>query len=341
MKRLGIGIIVCIFSLATAFYLWSYYKTTILVISPLSTKKPKEKPLNKYAFANLQRKVFTPSIITIGDIIKEEDTYSSYFFFFIVDGKRVSGMLNLPTKSGRFPIVVMFRGYVDREQYTTGEGTRRAGEKFAQEGFITVSPDFLGYGSSDNPSNDPIEERFQTYTTVLTLLASLQNLNSALKETNINIEADTANISLWGHSNGGHIALSTLAISKKAYPTVLWNPVSKPFPYSILYYTDEFVDLGKSLRRVLANFEKDYDVEKYSPVNYYKDIQAPIQLHQADNDEAVPPKWSDKLVEKLRSLNKEIEYYTYPGDDHNFSRGSWNLVVARNILFYRSHLTSE
>ena len=36
---------------------------------------------------------------------------------------------------------------------------------------------------------------------------------------------------------------------------ILWAPVSKPFPYNILYYTDEAEDRGKWLRGEIAKFE--------------------------------------------------------------------------------------
>ena len=84
---------------------------------------------------------------------------------------------------------------------------------------------------------DVFEERFQTYTTAMNLLAGIEKWERAGK------------IGIWGHSNGGQIALTVLEISQKEYPTVLWAPVSKPFPYSILYYTDEAEDRGKALRK--------------------------------------------------------------------------------------------
>ncbi|MBI2032880.1 MAG: prolyl oligopeptidase family serine peptidase [Candidatus Levybacteria bacterium] len=204
----------------------------------------------------------------------------------------------------------------------------------AKAGFITLAPDFLGYGQSDKPSQLSIEERFQTYTTALQLLSSLSTLNTALeKENQVTVRGNTS-VGIWGHSNGGQIALSVLEISGRSYPTVLWAPVSKMFPYSILYYTDEFDDHGKLLRKVLAEFEKEYDVEKYSPTNYFDWIIAPIQLHQGVLDESVPMIWSDQLAEILKKKGKDVEYFTYPQENHNFTNGTWPLALSRSIAFY-------
>ena len=302
-------------------------------------KAIKEKPLDKYTIEALSATNFTPSEITIGKVLKDEENFTSYIFYFYPQGKKVSGLLVVPKKSGRHPVIVMFRGYIDREIYSTGIGTVRAAEAFVQNGFIAISPDFLGYGDSDNPSENPVEERFQTYTTALTLLSSLKNLNIAAASPNLNARIDDTKVGIWGHSNGGQIALTILEITGKNIPTVLWAPVSKPFPYSVLYYTDEFEDRGKMLRRVIAEFEKDYDVDKYSINGYFEKINAPLSLHQGTEDDAVPVKWSSQLVEELKKLNKDVEYFTYSGDDHNFAQESWQTVVARNIAFYRKYLT--
>ena len=124
------------------------------------------------------------------------------------------------------------------------------------------------------------------------------------------------------------------------YPTVLWAPVSKPFPYSILYYTDDYEDRGKALRKAIADFEKDYDIELYSLTNYLDKINAPIELHQGTTDESVPQKWSDTLAAQLKEKGKEIEYFIYPGADHNLL-GGWNPAAARSLDFYEKYLAKR
>ena len=313
------------------------------VISPLiENVEEKVYPLKKYSFESLSEVDFSGSQIEIGEKIEEEDEdFDMYVFYFYVQDpmdennlKKVSGLLTIPTEEGEYPILVQFRGYVDLSIYSTGVGTMRSAQEYAKAGFISLSPDFLGYGESDYPSELPIEERFQTYSTALSLLASAKNLNSALLDSEASASADISKMGLWGHSNGGHIALSVLAITKRNLPTVLWAPVTKPFPYSILYFTDEFDDEGKALRKVVSDFERDYDVFEFSPNRYYDRINAPIQVHQGTADSAVPVEWSNDFVEKLDELEIENEYFVYPGADHNLL-GGWNTAVERNIEFYK------
>jgi uncharacterized protein len=301
----------------------------------------KEGPLMPYTIENLSKTTFVGSTITIGKELERGAGYISYLFEYQVPSKpgdklskKVSGMITLPDKPGTYPIMVLLRGYVPVENYKTGVGTRKAAQAYGKNGFIAIAPDFLGYGESDNPSENTIEARMQTYISSLTLLNSLSSLEIALSP--YQIKSDPSKVGLWGHSNGGQIALTVLTVTQKTYPTVLWAPVTKPFPYSILYYTDDSDDEGRALRKVLAEFERDHDARLFSWTRYYTDISAPIQLHQGTADEAVPEKWSADFVAKMKESEKDITYLTYPGDDHNFANGGWTTVMGRDIEFVRN-----
>ena len=243
--------------------------------NPISQVKPR--PLDKYSIENLSKAKIEAAKIEIGESLKEDKDFTSYLVSFSLDPtltnkekKKVTGLINIPKGDGPFPLVVMFRGYVDQEIYKTGAGTQRAGEYFARNGYLTIAPDFLGYAGSDSEAGNIFETRFQTYTTALTLLSSLQSVK----------QWNGKDIFIWGHSNGGQIALTVLEVTGAAYPTVLWAPVSKPFPYSILYYTDESEDRGKLIRRELAEFEQTYDPDLYAIDLNYDRVKAPLQLHQ-------------------------------------------------------------
>lgn len=300
-----------------------------------------DKPLDIYTIENLSQSEIQAGDFELESNISSNESYNSHKFSLTFHPnpkksykKKTTGLINIPTDDKKMPIIVMLRGYVDQEIYKTGMGTVRASEIFAENGFITVAPDFLGYAGSDKEAENIFESRFQTYVTTLSLIKSLYQIN----------EWDNTNIFLWGHSNGGQIALTVLEISGKDYPTSLWAPVSKSFPYSILYYTDEAEDRGKLIRGELAKFENDYDVELYSLDNYFERINAPIQIHQGTADDAVPINWTDSLYQTLLDLNPpngeaslDPNFFTYPGADHNM-RPSWDTVVKRNLDFFRKNV---
>lgn len=314
---------------------------------------PTEQPYDKYSFERLATRAPVPSQIEIGRKLGETDRYTSYMFYYRSEGRRISGWMNVPTRTdlvGKMPVVVMARGYADRAGYTTGSGTKPAARVYAESGFITLAPDFSGYGESDAEDPDPFGARLTKPVEIVDLIASVTSLE----------RADTSHIYLWGHSNGGQIMLSVAEIWGKLTVNnleskdlrvrglTLWAPVSKPFPYSILYYMDpSFVDSpppdssaapydeGKALRKSLAAFEDSYDVLQYSVDQYWDWIEMPMELHQGTADQLVPKAWSDALAKTLKDRGKAVTYYTYPGADHNLNPG-WATVVARDVAWFRS-----
>ena len=291
-------------------------------------------PFAKYEIENLANTDIPEGEIVVKKLIFPKDEYASYLFehkfdptFSTGEIKKVTGLINIPNVNKDYPIVFMIRGYVDKKIYKTGMGTKKASEYFAEKGFITLSPDYLGYGDSSVEAENIYESRFQTYTTTLSLIKSLKSIKQWNKK----------DLFFWAHSNGGQIALSILTTTKNQIPTTLWAPVTKAFPYSVLYYTDESPDGGKLIRSELAKIETTHDVNRFSFTNYLERISAPIQIHHGEADSAVPIKWSDSFVSELRSNNINVEYYKYPNADHNL-RSVWDTAIKRDVDFFLKNI---
>lgn len=288
----------------------------------------KPKPLLKYTIENLSK-------TEINSVEIKRDDNLFYFEFdptleykSVNKIKKVTGLLNVPNKNNA-PLLILLRGYVDQSIYQTGMGTKRVGEFFRDNGYITLAPDFLGYGGSDIEAENIFESRFQTYTTTLTLLKSINKDNFP--------EWDGKNVFIWAHSNGGQIALTILEITGKNYPTVLWAPVTENFPYSVLFYTNESSDRGKLIRSELAKFEEDYNVDEYSLTNYFERINAPIEYHWGTKDDAIPVEWRDKFIKSISSLHKNFTDYKHSNADHNMNP-LWSDVIKISLKFFNSNL---
>lgn len=299
-----------------------------------SISPPSPTPLIKYSFNSLKNREYPGSEIKLERKLNEEDKYTSYTFSFTSEGKKITGQANLPAsrqalpnKSGKLPVIVMLRGYIDKEVYFTGLGTHKAAGFFAENGFITLAPDFLGFGGSDWESSDILEARFEKPITALNLIESIKSLP----------QADTKNIFIWGHSNGGQIALSVLEISGRSLPTSLWAPITRSFPQSVTDYIGEMDDQGRMVVASISAFLEIYNPIEFSITTYLQDINAPLQIHQGKRDSLVKEEWTDEFVDKIKNLGKKIKYFTYSRDDHNLSR-NWDTVVARDIKFFNSHL---
>ncbi len=295
-----------------------------------------ENPLKEYYFTNLANREYKPSKI---NLVREITTpaltgekYKTWLYTNKSEGQTVSGMAKIPNSctDKKCPVIIMLRGYVDDEIYFTGIGTHKAAGVFAENGYITLAPDFLGFGESDQQSKNVLKARFTRPITTLNLIASVKQWEKAQKN----------NIFIWAHSNGGQIALSLLEISQENYPTTLWAPVTINFPKSVFYYMDDYEklnDLGKEVYNTIYNFCQNYDCSRLSVNNYFNQIKAPIQVHQGGNDPYVPQRWSDEFVAQMEKLDKEINYYTYPKADHNL-KPNWDEVVEKDLEFFQAQL---
>ncbi len=325
--------VICAFVICNMFALgwWGndYYKNYLNKdLSLPSWNKPK--PLEKYTIENLSKTEIKPAKVNINENIFSFEFDPTLEYKKSNSLKKMTGLINIPESNQRSPIVILLRGYVDQSIYQTGVGTKRVGEYFRDNGYITIAPDFLGYGGSSIESSNIFETRFQTYTTILTLLKSINKENFP--------SWDEKNIFIWAHSNGGQIALTTLEVTEGSYPTVLWAPVTEGFPYSILFYTNESDDGGKYIRKELAKFEADYNTDDFNFVKYFDRINAPIEYHFGTNDDAISTEWRDRFLTKMKVLGKDITNHNHIGADHNMNP-LWNEAVKQSIDFFEHYKT--
>jgi hypothetical protein len=333
-------------------------------------------PLEKYSIPNLKNYNFQSSEIILTELVNETDDYSTYLFTFQTMGKNMTGTANIPqvAKSNldKFPVIVLVRGYAAPDQYYPGFGTRNAADVLAKNGYVTLAPDFFGFGNSDSEPEDSWEARFIKPINVIELIKTIQenstiSINTSSEKellvNDISFFLDPVKIGIWAHSNGGQITLSCLQILSEPIPSTLWAPVTAPFPYSILFFTRTSDDEGKQTRAWLAMFEKDYDAFEFSITQHLQYLTGPIQIHHGGQDTESLQIWSDAFVSKLAQENKRrlevkesnqtqeenktsnkleeiiVNYHTYPTADHNLQpTNNWQQAIQRDLDFFSTHL---
>jgi dipeptidyl aminopeptidase/acylaminoacyl peptidase len=133
---------------------------------------------------------------------------------------------------------------------------------------------------------------------VLNLLASVKNIE----------KADVNRVGMWGHSMGGEISLRAVEVTDTINALVLWAPTLG----------------GHSSDPILM------DNLKY--------IETPISLHQGLSDTEVDPETSIILSNALKDEEKQLEYFEYEGQDHNFQNLGWDVISKRTLDFYKNQL---
>jgi uncharacterized protein len=284
------------------------------LLSPLVEQTAEvEKPFEQFSIPNLRSRSFQPSQIKIERELEKFPDYTSYVFSYTTLNRKMSGLLNIPTnhqldssgQNSEQKAIILVRGWAPPDGYTTGSGTRNAAAVFARNGYVTLSPDFFSYGESDPEPDNSWLARFEKPVAVIELLETVRQVgipNPANGKT-----YPINKLGLWAHSNGGQITLVTLQVLGEPIPATLWAPVTAPFPYSVLYFSVDHEDEGKSHRAWLAQLEKDYDVFDFTVTKHLDSLNAPLLLHHGTADADAPYRWSVNFAELVRSENKRRE----------------------------------
>ncbi len=153
-------------------------------------------------------------------------------------------------------------------------------------------------------------------------------------------------IGMWGHSMGGQMTLRSLVISKDIKAAVIWAGVVAPYADLLTKWAHPGGTSPPaarfSWRQSFVQTHGSPDVnpqfwDSISPNTYVGDISAPIQLHHDAADAEGPLAFSQTLDRELVAAGKPVEFYTYPGNDHNLSL-SFSLAMARSIAFFNRYV---
>lgn len=80
-------------------------------------------------------------------------------------------------------------------------------------------------------------------------------------------------------------------------------------------------------------------LEKHSPLTYVKNIKNPILLTTGSQDQIVPQEQSDKFASELSAAKKEVVYFFYPEEGHDYAKPeSWVSFWAITEYFMHKNL---
>ncbi len=87
-------------------------------------------------------------------------------------------------------------------------------------------------------------------------------------------------------------------------------------------------------KRFIARFVGDPETEadflmERSPITYVEDVKTPLLVIQGATDPRVVKGESDQMVEKLRSLGREVEYVVFDDEGHGFTKRPNELKAYR------------
>jgi dipeptidyl aminopeptidase/acylaminoacyl peptidase len=347
MYKKALGIVVIIN--ATAFVMWllrPYVMHASNQSSNTQTLPASSKQVINYPLAiDVMRKAQYPgSDLVIEQTLASGANYHQYIASYLSQGFKIYGLLTIPTGQspvGGWPVIIFNHGYIPPEQYRTTERYVAYVGAFAKNGYIVFKPDYRGNGSSEGqPEGAYYSPAYAV--DVLNALASLKRYS----------QANPGKIGMWGHSMGGNITLRDLVVDPADIKVaVIWGGVVGSYDDLINNWQRRVRYVPSTRELALRNNNRQSITNTYGtpasnpdfwnavdPTHFLSDITAPIQLHTGGSDEEVPVDFSQKLYDKLNALGKTVEYYNYPGGDHNISSPDFEIAMQRSIAFFDKYL---
>ncbi len=291
----------------------------------------------------MRQQTYPGSDIIIEQTLPAGSNYNQYIASYKSDGLKIYALLTVPKgtkpKNG-WPVIIFNHGYIQPAQYRTTERYTAYVDVFARNGYIVFKSDYRGHGNSEGKAEGGYGSNAYTID-VLNALASLKKYK----------EADPNRIGMWGHSMGGGITLRSMVVSGDIKAGIIWAGVVGSYSDLIKNWNPRM--LSDQARRHLGggwreSLTKQYGTPEENPEfwnsisanSYVKDISGSIQLHHGTADTHVPIEFSETLNKQLKEAGKEVEYFTYDGDDHNITNG-FNLAMQRSVAFFDKHLKEK
>lgn len=242
---------------------------------------------------------------------------------------KVSGLLAIPLKKTPSPILSFQHGtsfeHIDAPSSHLGINTRHPEILFASLGYIVFSPDYIGYGSSEDQTH-PYLQKQPSIDIVVDMLAAGKTW---LDKENI---VRNGQIFMTGYSEGGYVtmaALEALQNNTGSANFAITGAVLGSGPYDLYEALDTLLRrlnslpefLGGATQEILEYFILPKDAEVYFErtfLNRYFDenrqdnvhnwqSSIPLKLFHGEDDEVVPIDSAISTWNTMTSLGADVE----------------------------------
>ena len=291
----------------------------------------------------MRRQSYPGSPIVIEQTLAPGSNYNRYLVSYQSEGNKIFALLTVPQgqkPATGWPVVIFNHGYIPPEIYRTTERYIAYVDAFARNGYLVFRSDYRGHGFSEGEPLGGYGSPAYTVD-VLNAVASVKQY----------ADADPNRIGMWGHSMGGSITLRTMVVTKDIKVGVIWAGVVASYPDLLSRWRRQPSTFQpsprtpESARRWRQELTETYGTPEenpafwaaISPNSYIADLSGPIQLHHGTADTSVPLEFSDTLNEQIKLVGGTVEYYTYPGDDHNLA-ANLGTALARSVAFFDTYL---
>ncbi|HUD19287.1 MAG TPA: alpha/beta fold hydrolase [Patescibacteria group bacterium] len=318
-------------------------KTGAHEISPAPSPAQKEID-NPLAITTMRKQSYPGSDLTIEQTLPDGTNYHQYIASYLSEGLKIYGLLTVPTgvkPATGWPVIIFNHGYIPPTIYRTTERYVAYVAAIARSGYIVFKSDYRGNGSSQGTPEGAYYSPAYAID-VLNALSSLKHYK----------DADPKKIGMWGHSMGGNITLRDIVVdTKDVKAAVIWggvvgsyDDIMNNWQRQVTYQPPppELANRNNYRKRLTDQYGTPQTNPTFwqaiDPTSHLADITIPIQIHTGGSDEEVPVAFSVSLKNKLSALGKTVEYYNYPGGDHNIADPNFTVAMERSIAFFDTYV---
>jgi dienelactone hydrolase len=317
--------------------------TATITVSPSSTPSPSTTPSptttptstatpHPMSIVAARQRDYPASTITIEQTLEPGANYFRYYAGYQSEGLHIYGLLTVPfgeAPPSGWPAIVFNHGYIAPAAYQTTQRYIAYVDQLTRAGYVVFKIDYRGHDQSQGEATGAYGDPGYT-TDVLNALSALQA--SPL------VDADR--IGMWGHSMGGFLTLRAMVISHDIKAGVIWSGV-------VGSYADMLCCWHHPAPRIPSlSPDPDYHVswrDQWIAVFGAPEVNPQFWDLLSANaylaDLSGPVQFSQDLYQDVMAIQGHVpvEYYEYPGDDHNIA-SYFNLAMQRTIEFFDTYL---
>ena len=288
-------------------------------------------PFNLVSLPALIRHRFDGGALRVGPVAVESTTWTRYQVTYRSGGLRISGLLSVPRRPGRSPLVVIAHGYEKPATYRSGVSLAREQAYLAARGYVVLLPDYRNYGDSDREGAEPVARPLGYPEDVVNAVLAVRRARLPY--------VDARRVGLLGRSMGGGVALNAVVARPGLFDAVvLSSPLSSRAGDN---YRRWVLGQGALDQKVRAAYGRPVENPRFwaraSARTYAHRIDVPVQVHHGTADEVCPIAWSRATVVALRRAGQAVELHRYRGEEHRF-HDAWQTMAVRMADFFDQHV---
>lgn len=257
--------------------------------------------------------------------------YTRHAIAYRAGDMRITGIMTKPRGKGPFPVVVLAHGYIDPDEYWSGQGFRREQDWLARNGYIALHVDYRNHaGSSKDPDNNRLMR--------LGYAEDVIGAGLAVRDSTLPF-IDNENIAVLGRSMGGSVVYQALVLQPGLFDAAItYASTSTKVADNFNKWVRNDYPISKEIMRSYGSPEDNPALwERMSSRNYFDRITEPVLAIHGTKDEECPIAWARATQAALTRAGVDATLKEYPGAKH-YMYGEWADSIRLVDRFLERHL---